>query len=179
MKLKQSKIICSCASDVCGVSDSSLHSDEKWNHFGPLANFLSFESSFPVPVSSWREKGWKKCHIQNKWCLWSPVLGRGTAQWTDQNVQDPSSCNPCICHLLHKTYSKDFRSWFDLCNACPCLSKSKETNNHQSPTVREFEILNLIRLFWGRVFPYMGRIHTAYLGQYLHCRYLKYPEMSK
>ena len=21
-----------------------------------------------------------------------------------------------VCHLLHETYSEDFRSWFDLCN---------------------------------------------------------------
>ena len=25
--------------------------------------------------------------------------------------------------------------------------------------------LNLIRLFWGWVFPYINRIHTAYIGE--------------
>ena len=35
------------------------------------------------------------------------------------------------------------------------------------------EVLNLIRLFWGWVFPYISRIHTAYIGEYLHFRYLK------
>ena len=30
------------------------------------------------------------------------------------------------------------------------------------------EVLNLIRfirLFWGWIFPYIGRIHTAYIGE--------------
>ena len=27
------------------------------------------------------------------------------------------------------------------------------------------EVLNAIRLFWGWVFPYMSRIHTAYIGE--------------
>ena len=35
------------------------------------------------------------------------------------------------------------------------------------------EVLNHIRLFWGWVFPYISRIHTAYIGEYLHFRYLK------
>ncbi len=35
------------------------------------------------------------------------------------------------------------------------------------------EVLNLVRLFWGWVFPYISRIHTAYIGEYLHFRYLK------
>ena len=35
------------------------------------------------------------------------------------------------------------------------------------------EVLYLIRLFWGWVFPYISRIHTAYIGEYLHFRYLK------
>ena len=35
------------------------------------------------------------------------------------------------------------------------------------------EVLNLIRLFWGWVFPYISRIHTAYIGENLHFRYLK------
>ena len=34
--------------------------------------------------------------------------------------------------------------------------------------------LNHIRLFWGWVFPYISRIHTAYIGvSYLQFRYLK------
>ena len=28
-------------------------------------------------------------------------------------------------------------------------------------------------LFWGWVFPYISRIHTACIGEYLHFRYLK------
>ena len=36
------------------------------------------------------------------------------------------------------------------------------------------EVLNLLRLFWGWVFPYISHIHTAYIGvSYLHFRYLK------
>ena len=35
------------------------------------------------------------------------------------------------------------------------------------------EVLNLIRLFWEWVFPYISRIHTAYIGENLHFRYLK------
>ena len=30
-----------------------------------------------------------------------------------------------------------------------------------------------IRLFWGWVFLYISRIHTAYIGEYLHFSYLK------
>ena len=34
--------------------------------------------------------------------------------------------------------------------------------------------LNLLRLFWGvGKLPYISRIHTAYIGEYLHFRYLK------
>ena len=44
---------------------------------------------------------------------------------------------------------------------------------HQTFQVTIMEVLNLIRLFWGWVFPYISRIHTAYIGEYLHFRYLK------
>ena len=33
--------------------------------------------------------------------------------------------------------------------------------------------LNLVRQFWGWVFAYISRIHTASISAYLHCRYLK------
>ncbi len=45
--------------------------------------------------------------------------------------------------------------------------------NHQNFQVPKMEVLNLIRLFSGWVFPYISRIHTAYIGEYLHFRYLK------
>ena len=36
------------------------------------------------------------------------------------------------------------------------------------------EVLNVIRLFWGWVFPlHKPYIHTAYIGEHLHFRYLK------
>ena len=35
------------------------------------------------------------------------------------------------------------------------------------------EVLNIIRLFWGWVFPYISRIHKACIGEYFHFRYLK------
>ena len=35
------------------------------------------------------------------------------------------------------------------------------------------EVLNLTRLFWEWIFPYISRIHTAYLGENLDFRYLK------
>ena len=44
---------------------------------------------------------------------------------------------------------------------------------HQEFQVPKMEVLNLIRLFWGWVFPCISRIHTAYIGEYLHFRYLK------
>ena len=45
---------------------------------------------------------------------------------------------------------------------------------HQEFQVPKMEVLNLIkRLFWGWVFPYISHIHTAYIGEYLHFRYLK------
>ena len=44
---------------------------------------------------------------------------------------------------------------------------------HQEFQVPKMEVLNLIRLFWGWGFPYISRIHTAYIGEYLYFRYLK------
>ena len=45
---------------------------------------------------------------------------------------------------------------------------------HQEFQVPKMEVLNLTRLFWGWVFPYISRIHTAYIGgTYLHFRCLK------
>ena len=44
--------------------------------------------------------------------------------------------------------------------------------HHQEFQVPKMEVLNLIRLFGGWVFPYISRIHTAYIGvSYLHFRY--------
>ena len=36
---------------------------------------------------------------------------------------------------------------------------------HQEFQVPKLEVLNLIRLFWGWGFPYISRIHTAYIGE--------------
>ena len=48
------------------------------------------------------------------------------------------------------------------------------SNYHPEFQVPKMEVLNLLRLFWGWVFPYISRIHTAYIGgTYLHFRYLK------
>ena len=45
---------------------------------------------------------------------------------------------------------------------------------HQHVQVAKMEVLNHIRLFGGWVFPYITRIHTAYIGvSYLRFRYLK------
>ena len=40
---------------------------------------------------------------------------------------------------------------------------------HQEFQVPKMEVLNIIRLFWGWVSPYI----TAYIGEYLDFRYLK------
>ena len=37
-------------------------------------------------------------------------------------------------------------------------------SNHQHVQVPEMEVLNLKRLFWGWIFLYISRIHTAYIG---------------
>ena len=50
---------------------------------------------------------------------------------------------------------------------------------HQEIQVPKMEVLNLIRLFWERVFPYISRIHTAYIGKNLHLRYLKCSVINK
>ena len=51
----------------------------------------------------------------------------------------------------------------------------KARKTHHKFQVPKMEILNLIRLFLGLgfVFPYISRIHTAYIGEYLHFSYLK------
>ena len=36
--------------------------------------------------------------------------------------------------------------------------------DHQTFQVPKIQVLNLIRLYWGWVFPYISRIHTAYIG---------------
>ena len=53
--------------------------------------------------------------------------------------------------------------------------ESKKGYFHQEFQVPKMEgFLNLIRLFLGWGFPYISRIHTAYIGvSYLHFRYLK------
>ena len=43
---------------------------------------------------------------------------------------------------------------------------------HQEFQVPKMEVLNLIRLFWGG-FSLTQAVHTAYIGEYLHFRYLK------
>ena len=47
------------------------------------------------------------------------------------------------------------------------------TSVHQTFQVPKMEVLSLIRLFLRWLFPYISRIHTAYIGEYLHFRYLK------
>ena len=37
------------------------------------------------------------------------------------------------------------------------------SEKHQEFQVPKMEVLSLIRLFWGWVFPYISRIHTAYI----------------
>ena len=57
---------------------------------------------------------------------------------------------------------------------CRCGPFLVSTKNHQRIQAPNFEgFLNLRRLFrrWG--FPYIGRIHTAYIAEYLHFGYLK------
>ena len=49
----------------------------------------------------------------------------------------------------------------------------KARKPRQTFQVPKMELLNLIRLFLRFVFPYISRIHTAYIGEYLHFRYLK------
>ena len=46
------------------------------------------------------------------------------------------------------------------------------TSYQQKFQMPKIEVLNLIRLFWGWVFPYIT-LHTAYIGEYLYFRYLK------
>ena len=53
------------------------------------------------------------------------------------------------------------------------LMADEQTSHHQEFQVPKMKVLNLIRPFWGWVFPYISRIHTAYIGEYLHFRYLK------
>ena len=44
---------------------------------------------------------------------------------------------------------------------------------HQEFQVPKMEVLNLVRLFWGWVFPYISLTYSFYIGEYLHFRYLK------
>ena len=46
---------------------------------------------------------------------------------------------------------------------CPLTSIS--TGFTKNFRYLNIEVLNLVRLFWGRVFPYISRIHTAYIGE--------------
>ena len=56
--------------------------------------------------------------------------------------------------------------------ACELHEKKTENFNHQEFQVPKMEgFLNLIRLFRGWVFPCISRIHTAYIGEYLHFGY--------
>ena len=50
---------------------------------------------------------------------------------------------------------------------------NEELLNHQKFQVPKMEVLNLVMSIFRWVFPYISRIHTAYIGEYLHFRYLK------
>ena len=45
--------------------------------------------------------------------------------------------------------------------------------NHQELQVPKMEVLNLIRPFWGWVFPYISLTYSLYRWGFLHFRYLK------
>ena len=49
---------------------------------------------------------------------------------------------------------------------------SNQHMNHQQFQVPKMEVLNLVRLFLGG-FPLTWALQTAYMGEYLHFRYLK------
>ncbi len=55
------------------------------------------------------------------------------------------------------------RIFFSLQNFC-----LEEEWNHQEFQVPKMEVLNLIRLFWGWVFPYISLTYSLYIGEYLH-----------
>ena len=42
------------------------------------------------------------------------------------------------------------------------LKKSGSLGNHQEFQVRKMEVLNLIRLFWGWVFPYISLTYSSF-----------------
>ena len=45
--------------------------------------------------------------------------------------------------------------------------------SHQEFQVPKMEVLNLVRLFWWWVFPYISLIYSLYRWGFLHVRYLK------
>ena len=45
------------------------------------------------------------------------------------------------------------------------MAPGQKQQNHQEFQVPKMEVLNLIRPFWGWVFPYISRIHTAHIGE--------------
>ena len=52
---------------------------------------------------------------------------------------------------------------FEGCWLVGSLTFVKISCHHQEFQVPKMEVLNLIRLFWGWGFPYISRIHTAYM----------------
>ena len=47
----------------------------------------------------------------------------------------------------------------------PAGYKVYTPENNQEFQVPKMEVLNPTKLFWGWVFPYISRIHTAYIGE--------------
>ena len=97
-------------------------------------------------VDSWSPQGWPYLHLY-------------------QGIPIKETRKPFICHDDSPggffIQDKPFRSW-------NCVF----TKNFRYLKWRNPE--PYFRLFWGWGFPYISRIHTAYIGvSYLHFRYLK------
>ena len=68
--------------------------------------------------------------------------------------------------------TNEFRQVWDVRRPGPEMPKMLRGVFHQEFQLPKMEVLNLVKLFWWWVFPYISLIYI-YIGEYLHFRYLK------
>ena len=112
-------------------------------------------------------------------CFWGKKIASSFREDPDVSSSTIDRATPWVCLLpFSKGYVKPLNIapkkvprlhfvGFSSREAKNTFTKRKmvKSTYHQEFQVPKMEVLNLIRPFWGCVFPYISRIHTAYIGE--------------
>ena len=157
--------------------------------FRLIINPPQTKKPFPPPwlrltFSSWpRPSPRSRCNLESWFCNFTASFHRRCASklgfcqrrmedgilTPHLDVSENSGFSPQIIHLFIGFSILNHPFW-----GTPIFGNTHWIN-HQPVQVPKMEgFLNLILgYFGGWVFPYISRIHTAYIGAYLHFRYMK------